>query len=94
MVNEAAHVAENKTMVNMDAKEKDNSEKAPCKKGCHFARLILYDNFDPVVSPRVPGSATQAGRDPSLFPHAPVFRMTLIGKAQLPRTTSPGPARR
>ena len=45
MVNEAAHVAENKTMVNMDAKEKDDGKKAPCKKGGHFARLVLYDKY-------------------------------------------------
>ena len=36
----------------------------------------------------MPDLATQAGRDPSLFPPAPVFRMTLIGKAQLPQTTT------
>ena len=45
MVNKAANVAENKTMVNMDAKEKDNGKKAPCEKGGHFAPLVLYDNY-------------------------------------------------
>ena len=90
MVNKAANVAENKTMVNMDANEKDDSKKAPCEKGDHFAHLVLYDNFDPAASPREPGRARtsdsgQARSKP--FPHAPVFRMALVGKAQLPQTT-------
>ena len=63
------------------------------KKGVMLHPQSSMKSIDPAASPAEPGFARpsdsgQARSKP--FPHAPVFRMALVGKAQLPQTTNLG----
>ena len=53
--------------------------------------LARFISIDPAAGPAVPGRArsSDSGRARSKpFAHAPVFRMTFVGKSQLPQTTT------
>ena len=58
------------------------------EKGGHFGCLKVMENYRSCGGAGRASSSDSGRARSKPFAHAPVFRMTLVGKAQLPQTTT------